>query len=54
LREKPALSGVEEVGMRGILKGFTCCVSPHPNPLPLEREFSLLTMGSDTEADRGL
>jgi hypothetical protein len=29
--------------MRGILKGFLKLCSPHPNPLPLEREFSLLT-----------
>ena|GEM_PF-2688064 len=50
LREKPALSGVEGVGMRGILKGFLVLYSPHPNPLPLEREFSLLTVGSDASA----
>jgi len=36
--------------MRGILKSFLKLCSPHPNPLPLEREFSLLTVGSDAGA----
>jgi hypothetical protein len=41
--------------MRRILRVFLFLIPPHPNPLPLEREFSLLTVGGDfVEIQRGL
>jgi len=40
LRKEDGFSLREKAGMREIIKAFTLCLIPSPNPLPLERDFA--------------